>query len=187
MASRLSTMGRGVPIGSTGRMTTIRSATLYAATLTTGLYAGLFFTFSVPVMPGLSRVDDQTFVRAVQQINRAVENGWFMGVFLGAPALAALAGLLRLAPGHRRALAWTAAGFVLAATAQIITFVVHIPLNTTIDTAGDPGRIADIAGLRAGFESSWVRGNLGRTATATAAFACLIRAVAVDGRGRHAP
>ncbi|MHA6630953.1 anthrone oxygenase family protein [Pseudonocardia sichuanensis] len=168
-------------------MTTIRGAALFAATLTTGLYAGLFYTFSVPVMPGLGQVDDETFVRAVQQINRAVENGWFMTIFLGAPALAALAAVLRLRHGHRRALAWTAAGFVLAATAQIITFVVHIPLNTTIDTAGDPGRIADIAGLRAGFEATWTRWNLARTITATAAFACLIRAVAVDGRGRTTP
>jgi uncharacterized membrane protein len=166
-------------------MTTIRGATLFAATLGAGLYAGLFYTFSVPVMPGLGQVDDHTFVRAVQQINLAVENGWFMTVFLGTPVLAALAAVQRLRPGHRRALPWIAAGFALAATAQIITFVVHLPLNAMIDTAGDPDQITDIAGLRAGFEATWVRWNVARTAAAAAAFACLIRAVAVDGRGRR--
>jgi hypothetical protein len=77
-----------------------------------------------------------------------------MGVFLGAPVLAALAAVLRLSPGHRKALPWTAAGFVLAVAALIITIVVHVPLTTAINTAGDPDQITDLAGLR-------VRGDLG--------------------------
>jgi uncharacterized membrane protein len=167
-------------------MTTMRGATLFAATLTTGLYAGQFYTFSVPVMPGLGEVDDRTFVDAVQQIDLAVGSGWFMAVFLGAPVLAALAAVQRLGAGQRRVLRWTAAGFAFAAAAQIITYVVHIPLNTTIDTAGDPDRIADLTGLRTAFEATWVRWNIARTATATAAFACLIRAAMLEGRSDSA-
>jgi uncharacterized membrane protein len=67
----------------------MRGAALFAATLVTGLYAGLFYTFSVSVMLGLGQVGDRTFVGAMQQINLAVENGWFMGVFLGAPPVPA--------------------------------------------------------------------------------------------------
>jgi uncharacterized membrane protein len=163
---------------------TVRGAALLAATLTTGLYAGQFYTFSVPVMLGLRQVDDRTFVDAMQQINLAVENGWFMGVFLGAPVLAALAAVLHLRPGHRQALPWTAAGSVLAAAALIITFVVHVPLTTAINTAGHPDQITDLAGLRSGFEATWVRWNIARVVTATAAFACLVRAVALAGRSR---
>lgn len=163
-------------------LNTMRGAALLAATLTTGLYAGQFYTFSVPVMLGLRQVDDHTFVDAMQQINLAVENGWFMGVFLGAPVLAALAAVLHLRPGHRQALPWTAAGFVLAAAALIITIVVHVPLTTAINTAGDPDQITDLAGLRASFEATWVRWNVARAVTSTAAFACLIWAVVLDGR-----
>ncbi|HYH31509.1 MAG TPA: hypothetical protein VD903_14085 [Pseudonocardia sp.] len=82
----------------------MRSASLLAATLTSGLYAGLFYTFAVSVMLGLRRLDDRTFVDAMQQINLAVENGWFMGVFLGAPVPAALAAVLHLGPDHRQVL-----------------------------------------------------------------------------------
>lgn len=163
-------------------MTMMRGAALLAATLATGLYAGQFYTFAVPVMPGLGKVDDHTFVEATQQINLAVENGWFMTVFLGAPALAALAAILHLGPDHRRALPWTAAGFLLAASALIITVVVHVPLTTAINTAGDPDRITDLAGLRAGFEATWVPWNIARAVTSTAAFACLIWAVVLHGR-----
>ncbi|MDT7600077.1 MAG: hypothetical protein QOK26_2154, partial [Pseudonocardiales bacterium] len=33
-----------------------------AATVTTGLMAGMFFAFSFSVMPGMARADDRTFV-----------------------------------------------------------------------------------------------------------------------------
>src|SRR4051812_41285218 len=50
---------------------------LGAATLTTGLMAGLFYAFDVSVMPGLSRTDDRTFVTAMRSINEAIENPLF--------------------------------------------------------------------------------------------------------------
>jgi len=75
---------------------------------------------------------------------------------------------------------------VLAAAALVITIVVHIPLNTALNAAGDPGRITDVAGLRAGFEPTWVRWNAARAVASTAAFACLIRAVVLGGRIRPA-
>lgn len=57
---------------------------LRAATITTGLIAGLFAGFAYAVMPGLRRGDDRTFVDAMQQINKAILNGWFLSCFLGA-------------------------------------------------------------------------------------------------------
>ena len=49
------------------RMTTsetLQRITLIVATVLTGLFTGLFATFSYAVMPGLRRTDDATFVRA---------------------------------------------------------------------------------------------------------------------------
>jgi uncharacterized membrane protein len=51
-----------------------RSGTLAAATLTTGLMAGLYYAYAYSVMLGLSRTDDRTFVSAMQQINVAILN-----------------------------------------------------------------------------------------------------------------
>ena len=63
---------------------------LVLATVATGLGAGLFYTFSVAVMPGLRRADDATRVRTMQGINIAILNGWFALSFVGAPALTAV-------------------------------------------------------------------------------------------------
>lgn len=156
----------------------LRSATLVAATLTTGLFAGLFYTFAVSVMLGLRQVDDRTFVDAMQQINVATENGWFFASFLGAPLLAALATALHLSPGNRHALPWIVTGFALAVAAVIITVAVNVPLNDALVAAGEPGQIADLAAVRSNFEAAWVRWNVARVVTSTAAFGCLIWAVA---------
>src|SRR6476660_7259176 len=68
-----------------------RVALLAAAVVVVGLQAGPFFTWSTGVMPGLARVDDRTFVEAMQQINLAIVNPLFIATFLGAPVLAGAA------------------------------------------------------------------------------------------------
>jgi uncharacterized membrane protein len=49
----------------------LREAVLIAATLTTGLMAGVFGIYSNAIMPGLRRTDDRTFVAAFQSVDRA--------------------------------------------------------------------------------------------------------------------
>ena len=61
----------------TGAMNTLRLTVLLAATVTTGWMVGLYWSFSIAVMPGLARADDRTFVTGMQGINRAILNGWF--------------------------------------------------------------------------------------------------------------
>ncbi|WP_030678139.1 DUF1772 domain-containing protein [Streptomyces rimosus] len=153
---------------------TARTATLFAATLATGLMAGLFFAFSVAVMPGLRQADDATFVTAMQRINSAILNGWFALAFAGAPLLIAAATALHLRAGARSALLWPAAALVLYVAMLVITFSVNIPLNNALGAAHAPGELST---LRALFEDKWNRWNLIRTLTTTAALACLIRAV----------
>jgi uncharacterized membrane protein len=157
-----------------------RGATLIAATLTAGLLAGLFF--AVAIMIGLHRVDDRTFIGAMQQINVGIQNGWFLISFLGAPVLAALAVVLHVSAGHRHALPWVAVGFVLAAATFIITVAINVPLNNVLDVAGEPDQITDLAAVRASFEAAWVRWNVIRTVTSTAAFACLSWALILYSR-----
>src|SRR2546430_1686247 len=85
---------------------------LVAATITTGLIAGLFFAFACAVMPALGRSSDRTFVEAMQKINVAILNGWFMLCFLGSLFLGILAVVLHLRRDWRSALPWIIAGLV---------------------------------------------------------------------------
>ena len=49
----------------------------------TGLTAGLCFTWSNVVTPGIGRLDNLSFLKAFQAMNRAIINGKFMIVFFG--------------------------------------------------------------------------------------------------------
>lgn len=159
-----------------------RSAVLIAATLTTGLVAGLFYAYACSVMPGLGRADDRTFVTAMQRINVAILNGWFFATFIGALPLTGLAVALHLDAGQRRALPWLLAGLALYALVLVVTFAVNVPLNNRLQAAGEPDRIADLATARTRFEATWVRWNIVRAVASTAAFTCLAWALVQHGR-----
>jgi uncharacterized membrane protein len=68
----------------TDGMFVLRVSALIAATMTTGLTAGVFGLYQHTVMQGLGRTDDRTFVGAFQAMDRAIINPWFMASFLGA-------------------------------------------------------------------------------------------------------
>lgn len=146
----------------------LRGPSLLLAAIASGLQAGLYYGFTVGVMPGLARGGHPTFVTAMQQINVAIVNPGFLVTFLGAPVLAALAAALQLGRGGP-ALAWAVAGLLLALATLIITFVFNIPLNNALDAAGD----TDPASARTAFESGWVTWNAVRALTSTLAMACL--------------
>lgn len=146
---------------------------LLAATVATGLLAGLYYGVSCAWMLTLRRTDDHTFVRVMQRMNVAIVNGWFLVVFLGAPLLSVLAVVLSASAADRAVLPWVVAGAVLNLLAIISTARRNIPLNDDLDAAGDPDRIPDIAAVRERFEMPWVRWNLVRTVACTAALGCL--------------
>lgn len=150
-------------------MGVFQTVTLIAATIAMGLIAGLFYTFSCAVMPGLARTDDRTYVVAMQRINEAILNGWFALSFGGALVLTGLAAVLHLGDDQRSVLPWIVAGLVLYVVVLVVTFRANIPLNNALAAAGEP----DYAAVRERFATEWVRWNLVRTLVNTAAFAAL--------------
>ena len=152
------------------------TAALVAATVTSGLVAGLFAAFSYAVMPGLARTDDATFVGAMQKINVAILNPVFGLCFGGAlvfGVLAVLAHLRRSEP-----LPWVIAGAVLYVAVLVVTFAVNVPLNDALN-AGTTSAVRD---LSAAFEDVWVRWNVVRSVLSLAAFGSLGWALVLHGR-----
>lgn len=160
----------------------LRAATLVAATVTTGLLAGLFYAFAVSVMPGLRHADERTFVETMQRINVAIINPWFFSSFFGAPVLTILAAALHLPTAERTVLPWILVAAVLNATGLGITIGINVPLNNVLAAAGPPDRIADVTQVRSRFESVWVRWNTARAVIHTTAFVCLTWALVIYGR-----
>lgn len=97
--------------------------------------------------------------------------------------LTGAAGLLHLPGDSRSVFRWVAAGFGLYLVAVVITVAVHVPRNDEIKAAGDPATISDLADVREQFgETVWVRWNVVRAVTSTAALGCLAWALVEHGR-----
>ena len=162
-------------------MDLLRLILLMAATLAMGLMAGTVAVFAHSIMPGLRRTDDRTFVGAFQAIDRAIMNPWFLaGCFLGALVLTFGAAVAHVG---RDAFAPSAVAFVLYLITFVITLAVNVPLNETIQRAGDPDRIADLAAVRSNFnEARWTSFNLVRLGMCLTSFGLLAWALALQGR-----
>ena len=165
-----------------GALSRAAGPVLGAAMVAMGLMAGLFYAYTISVMPGLARSDDRTFVTAMQNINWAIQNAAFLSAFAGAFVLTLAAAILQQRLGRRTAARWIAAALVLYVVTLAITMGVNVPLNDQLAAAGDPSRIVDLAAVRANFEGLWVATNAVRTVACTLALACLGRALSLHGR-----
>jgi uncharacterized membrane protein len=163
-------------------MTILRGGTLVAAAITLGLSAGLFYTYSASVMLGLGRSDDRTFVQAMQNINVAIVNPWFMAHFLGALVLTALTAALHVPRDGRPALPWILAALALYLVAVVVTFAVNVPLNNQLEAARGVDTADGLAAARAQFETAWVRWNIVRSAASTGALGCIVWALVRFGQ-----
>jgi uncharacterized membrane protein len=163
--------------------TALTVAALVAATVTSGLLAGVYLLYGHTVMPALRTLDDRTFVTSFQALDRAILNPWFMALgFLGSPVLTTIA-LARTWGGG--AAGWVAAALALTVVAMAVTARVHLPRNDAVKAAGDPDALtdADLLTVRTAFdEPRWVRWNLVRVATSVAATGCLAWALVLTGR-----
>jgi len=162
-------------------MFALRLAALVAATLATGLIAGVFYAYATSVMPALNRTDDRAMIDVMQKINVVIINPWFMLGFLGTVGFTFLAAALHLGKEHRTTLIWLGVALALNVIAFAITSGLNVPLNDQLAAAGDPAQIGDLAKVRADFESAWVRWNILRAILHTLAFLVLTGALFVAG------
>jgi uncharacterized membrane protein len=161
-------------------MYALRVTMLIAATMTTGLMAGVFGLYQHTVMVGLGRTDDRTFVGAFQAVDRAIINPWFMLGFGGALLFTAAAAFLN---GGRGIRPWILVALALYLVVVVITVAINVPLNDGIKAAGDPDRITDLAAVRERFdEARWTMWNLVRAIATTGAFASLCWSLVARGQ-----
>lgn len=147
------------------------------AVVATGLFAGLFFAFSIAVMPGLRRAGDRALIEAMQGINVAILNPFFALVFIGAPVAVLACVVLRASVGATSSAVWSGAGLLCLLLALVTTFAVNVPRNNVLEREGPAERIADPAAVRAAFEPVWVRWNHVRTLASLVALVCVVVAL----------
>ena len=138
-------------------MDELRVGLLVAATLATGLFAGVFAFYAHTVMPALRRVDDRTFVDVYTLLDHAIVNPVFLSTtFLGAPVLTAAAAVASIGEDP---FGWVLGALGLQLLVIVVTGRFNLPRNDRLKAgATDPGR--DDGALRSTFdERGWVRAN----------------------------
>ncbi len=111
----------------------IKSLVLFGAILLPGLSAGLFYAWSVSVIPGTQRVSATTYLETMQEINRAILNPAFFMVFFGSMVLLSIASVYQF---HTNPLTFWL--MLLASIAYLVgtvgvTALGNVPLNNELD------------------------------------------------------
>lgn len=155
----------------------IKSLTLFVAILLTGLSAGLFYAWTVSVIPGTRKVVDVTYLESMQSINRAILNPAFYLIFMGSPLVLALSTFQQFNTGPKFWLLLVATILYLSGTFGVTIFG-NVRLNDALD-------ILDLASLgeielkdfRKSYEGKWNRLHWIRTAFAVLSFLFSLLAV----------
>ncbi|SNR83933.1 anthrone oxygenase family protein [Lutibacter flavus] len=153
---------------------TIQNLLLTTLIALTGLSAGLCFTWSNAITPGIGRLDNIGFLQAFQKMNRAIINPLFLIVFFG-PFLLNLINLCFFKGATNIMWLLIAATAVYFFGVLLITIFGNVPLNEILDkTDLGAASIEELKQLRDKFEDKWNRLHLIRTVASTISFLLLI-------------
>ena len=154
----------------------IETIILASAIFLTGLMAGIFFTWSNAVKPGIGKLSDIEYLRALQSMNRVILNNAFRIIFLGAIIAVALVPVFyfNLYPKN---IFWL---FVFTLVIYWIgvfgvTVSGNIPLNEILDKTNlESITLEEIKTLRESIELKWNNYNLIRCISSGITFILLI-------------
>lgn len=160
-------------------MDVLFAAKLFSA-LGCGLIAGVFFAFSAFVMSALARLAPAQGAAAMQSINVAVINPWFLGAFLGTTASCCFLAVFSLTKWHHPGAVYLLVGSLLYLLGTfVVTLAFNVPLNDALARV-TPGSAAG-ASLWTMYLARWTMWNTVRTVAALGAAASLIMALCSRG------
>ena len=161
----------------------IKSFILFGAIALTGLSAGLFYAWSVSVIPGTQKISDTTYLQTMQSINRAILNPAFFLIFFGSIICLGIASIYEFHSNTWRFSLILAASLTYLVGTVGVTGLGNVPLNDQLDIfkiADSP--IEKIAKFRAYYESKWNRLHLIRTVFAVCSFLLSLAALFVEAK-----
>jgi uncharacterized membrane protein len=158
----------------TGMVARITVGLEWASGLGCALMAGVFFAFSVMVMPALAQLPPDRGIQAMQAINRAALQRPFLAAFVGTAAVCILLALFSIGGWAEPSIQRRIAGCALYVVGTfIVTMKFNVPRNVALD-AVDPVS-AEGARIWASHLSEWTAWNHVRGAAALAALALIWR------------
>ncbi|MBD3581334.1 anthrone oxygenase family protein [Flavobacterium selenitireducens] len=143
---------------------------LVACTLATVLSGGVFFSWAVTVVPGLSKLSDAHYLSAMQSMNREIQNPVFFAVFFGAAILLPISAYQQYG---NPIFWWIVPASVFYWTGVMgVTVFANVPLNNMLDAQDLSSQ--NLKTLRDAFEAAWNRWNIIRAIASVATIGLLI-------------
>lgn len=157
---------------------TVSNIVLLAATICVALMAGLFYSYSCSVIPGLGRLPDGQYISAMQSINKAIQNPVFFISFFGALLLLPVATYINYSrPPSLVFWFLLTAMIIYFSGAFLITVFGNIPLNNSLDKFDMANAsMESIRKQRMLFETKWNNLNTVRTVSSLLALVCTLLA-----------
>lgn len=153
----------------------IKTYILLISILFTGLTAGLCFTWSNAITPGIGRLSDFNFLQSFQSMNKVIVNRSFIFVFFS-PVILLFVNVFLFKNANQSALV----SFIIAAIlffvgVTLVTIFKNVPLNEILDNAVlETATKVELAELRKTFEQPWNRWHMLRTVCSFTSFALLL-------------
>jgi len=137
---------------------------------------GIFFSWTISVTPGLGKLNDRSYLQAMQSLNREILNPTFFVVFIGSIVLLPINAFLQYKSGiNYRNLLFIGGVIIYLLGTIAVTFLINIPLNNKLDVLDlnsmDATRISE---FRIAYEGKWNSYNLVRSISSTIALVLTI-------------
>lgn len=156
----------------------LRHLVLILAVLMTGLSSGFFYTYDMPVLPGLKLLDDTEYVSVFQSLNRAIRNEGFGLIYFGTLLVVVMGVVAHLkTKGPVRWLVLL--GFISYLSLMSVTAIFNVQLNRNLESISIV-TLADAAKARLEFEEPWNYYNRLRAVAACSAFIIFTLALAMS-------
>lgn len=149
---------------------------LATAIVLTGLMAGIFFTWSNAVKPGIGKLSDLEYLKALQSMNRVILNKVFKIVFGGAIIVVTMVPVFNYNVFPKPAFwLFVITLFIYWIGVFGVTLLGNIPLNELLDKTNlDSITLEEIKALRASIETKWNNFNLIRALASVISFLLLV-------------
>ena len=154
----------------------IGSIILASALLLIGLMTGIFFTWSNAVKPGIGKLSDLEYLRALKSMNRAILNNTFKIIFLGAIISVGLLPVFYFNL-YSQNVFWLFLFALIIYSIGVfgVTLIGNIPLNELLDkTKLESISLEEIKSLRRTIEIRWNNLNLIRCISSAITFLLLV-------------
>ena len=153
----------------------LETVIVFISIILTGLTAGLCFTWTNAVTPGIGQLNDLGFLQSFQQMNRSIINPLFILVFFGPFITNILTIYLKHGTNDKAFWVFVAAAVLFILGVVFVTVFKNVPLNEILDkTDLAIASTEDLKILRQQFEVPWKQWHLVRTICSIASFSLLL-------------